>query len=1014
MKISFGNILPKIKKDYQGVAWLDYLFFFLVYSIFFYPIKNGVGQFWDWTTPFFSDQVPNVFLRQSSSWSSVALGKPLGYSTDYFFRILQSFTSLISPELAKFFLLVLSFSAGSYFIFQITKERGRLLGSLTALAIFVNPLMFYKVNAGHFNYIVSFVIFLGLISFLILKYEKTNFHIICLALIYAFIGMQIQFFFFALAFILFYFIFYREKFSIKSFVLIGGITLLINLVWLMNFFSGGVDVIDVSTQASKIIFPASINTTMTNILELSFSRASLIHNYYNHYVLIGFILLPLLLYWIIYHKKIGSRKKFLIVSFLLFLIFFALKGSVILGIYPLSIILPMFREVGHVGPIYFLFFILSLHFLFDGVLKEKYISAVFIVFIIFNGYAFVVNYQSINFSRIRAYFEPFKVLLDNDTSQYRVLSYPFFDQYGIKEFPTPRTGNFPLGNSGHDSFASFAYQSFIDNAIPPHLFKKSIQYQLLRDLNLANLNIANVKYIFDFSDFYESNYDNFVPTSTYDNDKSIIKNDESFFDRLLVNNKGSLEKINDHMYQLKNFNPYVFSFKSVYLINKKNDFEYANDIEKKYDFATEELRSDFYFSFPDGDKKILPLATFSDPFENISPENISPNSKEMRSDVMLPGGERKVVLYEKNDLSASEDGNNKEEDGFKKTQLERSEGRDVTVIFANEKYEYQNVAKNPSLEDGLWEEKVGDCNNKDKNPILGMSLAGDEKTDGVQSLQLEAVNHVACTSQKIPVKGGSSYLLSFDYQSPNAKQASYYIGFNDEQKTAISESLDIKDGNWNSFSKTIKVPDGATSLSLYVYARSVDGKTNIINRYDNFKLIEVPDLSDRFYVVSEPVGEDGSPVQLKEPESISFDLLNPTKKLVHIKGATTPFFLGMSESYHPQWQLQMNNQKINGFFASWMPLVKPDRVGDEYHYKLNDFLNGWYVDPATLCVQNSACTQNADGSYDMEMTVEFFPQRWFYLGLLISGSTLAACLAYLATTWLRSKRGTSSEKEQFS
>ena len=34
----------------------------------------------------------------------------------------------------------------------------------------------------------------------------------------------------------------------------------------------------------------------------------------------------------------------------------------------------------------------------------------------------------------------------------------------------------------------------------------------------------------------------------------------------------------------------------------------------------------------------------------------------------------------------------------------------------------------------------------------------------------------------------------------------------------------------------------------------------------------------------------------------------------------------------------------------------------------------------------SGCAKNPDGTYDMEMVIEFFPQRWFYLGLLISAT----------------------------
>ena len=333
-----------------------------------------------------------------------------------------------------------------------------------------------------------------------------------------------------------------------------------------------------------------------------------------------------------------------------------------------------------------------------------------------------------------------------------------------------------------------------------------------------------------------------------------------------------------------------------------------------------------------------------------------------------------------------------------------------TIAYESPLYTYENVLANGSFEMGMWGEKVGDCNKYDDNGLLAMSLNTQEKTDGNQSIQLEATRHIACTSIRTAVASSSTYMLSFDYQSPNAKIASYYVGYNDPAKTSTKEDLKVESASWHSFSKIIEVPSGATTLSLYLYAKSTDRKTNIINRYDNVQLIEVPDLRDAFYLVSEPIGPP-----LVEPRSVSFDLVNPTKKLVHIKGATAAFFLAMSESYHDQWQLQLNNEKVHGFLEGWWPFAKPDRVGDEYHYKLNGFLNGWYVDTAELCAGSreevlgtseiqTACTQNADGSYDIEFVIEFWPQRWFYLGLLISGTTLLGCLGYLGYEGVRRLR----------
>lgn len=188
-------------------------------------------------------------------------------------------------------------------------------------------------------------------------------------------------------------------------------------------------------------------------------------------------------------------------------------------------------------------------------------------------------------------------------------------------------------------------------------------------------------------------------------------------------------------------------------------------------------------------------------------------------------------------------------------------------------------------------------------------------------------------------------------------------------------------------------------MSIYIYAYSSDGKANNIVRYDNFQLIKLPNFEDKFYLVSEPKDK------LVEPKAVEFDIINPAKKMIHIKGATTPFFLAMSESYHDQWKLQMNNEKIQGFLDSWWPFAKREKVGDEYHYKLANFLNAWYVDTAELCKNdNKACTKNEDGSYDIEMVAEFWPQRWFYLGLLISGTTLVGCVSYLGYDFIKSRK----------
>ncbi|HWQ59729.1 MAG TPA: hypothetical protein VN420_01115, partial [Candidatus Fimivivens sp.] len=135
---------------------------------------------------------------------------------------------------------------------------------------------------------------------------------------------------------------------------------------------------------------------------------------------------------------------------------------------------------------------------------------------------------------------------------------------------------------------------------------------------------------------------------------------------------------------------------------------------------------------------------------------------------------------------------------------------------------------------------------------------------------------------------------------------------------------------------------------------------------------------------------------------------NPTNTEISITKASHPFYLNMREGYNSNWKLELNNNTNHGVFRSWIPFVSPDEISAKYHYRYDGYLNGWYVDPVDICGTNGnlkeGCKINEDGTYNIEMTVEFFPQRWFYLGLLISGTTLAGCLGYLGYDFVKRRK----------
>ena len=100
-----------------------------------------------------------------------------------------------------------------------------------------------------------------------------------------------------------------------------------------------------------------------------------------------------------------------------------------------------------------------------------------------------------------------------------------------------------------------------------------------------------------------------------------------------------------------------------------------------------------------------------------------------------------------------------------------------------------------------------------------------------------------------------------------------------------------------------------------------------------------------------------------KPAIITFQKLNPTKYIVHVS-ASEPFFLIFSESYHRDWVAYINGEQIPS----------------EQHFVANGYANAWYV--------------NKTGTYNI--TLEFRPQKLFYVGSATSIITLIFCVLYIS------------------
>lgn len=133
-------------------------------------------------------------------------------------------------------------------------------------------------------------------------------------------------------------------------------------------------------------------------------------------------------------------------------------------------------------------------------------------------------------------------------------------------------------------------------------------------------------------------------------------------------------------------------------------------------------------------------------------------------------------------------------------------------------------------------------------------------------------------------------------------------------------------------------------------------------------------------------------------QSVKYDFVNSTQYKINLENISNHVYLNFAQTYHPEWKLRMGD-------FSWFEALRDKNyfLSDENHSKNTANLNSYFIDPKEICQSNASCRQNPDGSYNINLTLYFKPQSYFYLGLIISGLTLAGLLGYLGYYFIRRK-----------
>ncbi len=281
------------------------------------------------------------------------------------------------------------------------------------------------------------------------------------------------------------------------------------------------------------------------------------------------------------------------------------------------------------------------------------------------------------------------------------------------------------------------------------------------------------------------------------------------------------------------------------------------------------------------------------------------------------------------------------------------------------------------IENGSFEESYS----RWRIPNKGFEVLLDENgIDGKYALRVSTNISTKNTwswirSELINVTNGDEYLIVTNMKYTNVKSSHIVIeGYfesenNWKQLKQVPRGKSDTDG-WQKFESYLTIPENVSKIRIVLNAGFVKNpeEGDAITWFDGieiFAISQIPQIKEGILIN----GDIDIATSNKSAEMLKYIKINPTKYVVNVN-ATKPFMLSFVEAYSPLWVARVNGQKIRSI-------------------SLYSIINGFWIDQIG----------------ELTITIEYEPQRWFYMGSAISVTALIACAIYLTHDWAKNKDG---------
>jgi len=175
---------------------------------------------------------------------------------------------------------------------------------------------------------------------------------------------------------------------------------------------------------------------------------------------------------------------------------------------------------------------------------------------------------------------------------------------------------------------------------------------------------------------------------------------------------------------------------------------------------------------------------------------------------------------------------------------------------------------------------------------------------------------------------------------------------------------------------------------------------NLKLRKGNYEFLPMPSETLKVHLaVIEPLPRPRSGESQEKELQIEFQKINSARYRVQVK-ARKSFWLIFRESFHPGWKAYMRHSsrvKSQGINFEWSAVLSGlqnwgKKIGIKEHYSVNGYANAWWVPVG----ESEGKTKEQESSLsEFEIIIEYTPQRWFEIRMVVSLIVLVGGVGYL-------------------